>query len=85
MSQLTNMGTLSTRQVLVVQPLRVIKTPTDGVHAYVAHPSNNPDGSKGFHKSLVQTKTIHMELSLCLILQISRSVEGYTVGTTVGF
>jgi hypothetical protein len=32
----------------VVQPLRVIRTPEDGVRAHATHPSDNPDGSEGF-------------------------------------
>jgi hypothetical protein len=39
------------------------------------------------HKSLAQTKIVHMELSLRLhlSLQLSRSLGGYTVGTTMRF
>jgi hypothetical protein len=38
-----------------------------------------------FIKSLVQNKVAHMELSLCLSFQLICSLEGYTVGTTMGF
>jgi hypothetical protein len=48
-SQLMNSGTAPTRQVPVVQPLRVIETPTDGVSAHAAPPSDNPDGTVGIH------------------------------------
>jgi hypothetical protein len=39
----------------------------------------------GFIKSSEQNKAVHMELSICLSFQLSRSVRGYMVGTTAGF
>jgi hypothetical protein len=48
-SQLMNSGTVLTRQVLIVQPLWVIKTPTDGIGAHTAPPSDNPEGTVGHH------------------------------------
>jgi hypothetical protein len=39
----------------------------------------------GVIKSSAQIKAVHMELSLCLSFKLSRSLRGYTVGTTVGF
>jgi hypothetical protein len=54
-SQLTNTRVALTRQVPIVQPLRVIKTPTSGVRVHAACPSKYPDRSGGFisreHKS----------------------------------
>ena len=47
-SHLTNTGTTPTWQVPVVQPLWVIKTPTDGICTCTAHPSDNPDVHGGF-------------------------------------
>jgi hypothetical protein len=55
-----------TRQVPVVQPLRVIETPMNGVGAHATPPSDNPDRTVGLHKSLAQNKAVHMELSLRL-------------------
>jgi hypothetical protein len=40
---------MPTRQVLIVQPLWVIETPTDGVGAQAAPPSDNPDGTVELH------------------------------------
>jgi hypothetical protein len=48
-SQLTNLRIASTRQVPAFWPLRVIETPTDGVGAHAAPPSNNLDGTVGLH------------------------------------
>jgi hypothetical protein len=48
-SQLSNSITTPTRQVPVVQPLRVIKTPKDGVSAHAAPPSDNPNRTVGLH------------------------------------
>jgi hypothetical protein len=42
-----NMGTAPTRHVLIVQPLRVFKTPEDGVGAQAAPPFDNLDGTVG--------------------------------------
>jgi hypothetical protein len=84
-SQPVNTGTLLIRQVLIVQPLWVIEAPADSVRAYAASPFDNSDGFEGLHKSSAQTKAVHMELSLSLSFQLSRSLEGYTVGTTMGF
>jgi hypothetical protein len=39
----------------------------------------------GFIKPSVQNKAILMQLSLRLTFQLSRSLGGYTVGTTAGF
>jgi hypothetical protein len=39
----------------------------------------------GFIKSSMQNKAAHMELSLRLSFQISHSLGGYMVGTTMGF
>jgi hypothetical protein len=39
----------------------------------------------GFIMSSVQNKVVHMELSIRLSFQLRRSLEGYTVGTIVGF
>jgi hypothetical protein len=47
-SQLTNMGNMPTRQVPIVHPLRVIKTPAYRVRVYAAHPSDKSDISGGF-------------------------------------
>jgi hypothetical protein len=38
-----------TRQVPIVQPLRVIETPTDGVNEQAVAPSDNPDGTVLLH------------------------------------
>jgi hypothetical protein len=46
-SHLMNMGTAPTRHVLIVQPLRVFKTPEDGVGAQAAPPFDNLDGTVG--------------------------------------
>jgi hypothetical protein len=48
-SQLVNSGTTPTRHAPVVQPLRVIETPEDGVGAHAAPLSDNPDGTVGLH------------------------------------
>jgi hypothetical protein len=48
-SQLANLGTTPTRQVPIVQTLRIIETPMDGVSAQVAPPSDNPNGTLGLH------------------------------------
>jgi ribosomal protein L10 len=48
-NQLTNLGTMPTRQVPIVQHLRVIKTPAEGVSAHVAPPSDNLDGTMELH------------------------------------
>jgi hypothetical protein len=71
--------------VPVFQPLWVIETPMDGVGAHTAPPSNNSDGIMGFIKSSSQNKAVHMELSLRLSFQLSHSLGGYMVGTTVRF
>jgi hypothetical protein len=84
-SQLTNSGTASTRQVPVVQPLWFIGTPVDRVGVLVAPLSNNSDGTRGLHKSSVQTTSVHMKLSLYLRFQLSHSLRGYMVGTTTKF
>jgi hypothetical protein len=47
--QLMNSGTVPTRQVPIVHPLRVIETPADGVGAHVTPRSNNPDETVGLH------------------------------------
>jgi hypothetical protein len=39
----------------------------------------------GVHKSLVQIKAVHTELSLRLSFQLSHCHGGYMVGTTAGF
>jgi hypothetical protein len=52
-SQLKSLGTMLTRQVPVVQPLQVIKTPTDGVRECATQPYDNLNGSMGLHKSSV--------------------------------
>jgi hypothetical protein len=36
-------------QVPIVQPLRVIETPTNGVGAHVSPPSDNPDETVELH------------------------------------
>jgi hypothetical protein len=48
-SQLTNSGTMPTRQVPIVQLLWVIETPVDGVVVLITAPSNNPDRIVGLH------------------------------------
>jgi hypothetical protein len=48
-SQLVNLGTVPTRQVPIVQPLWVIKTPTDGITAEAAPPSDKADGTVEHH------------------------------------
>jgi hypothetical protein len=48
-SQLMNSGTAATRQVPVVQPLRIIETPPDRVSAHVAPLSDNPNGTMGLY------------------------------------
>jgi hypothetical protein len=48
-SQLVNSCTMPTRQVPVVQPLWVIKTPMDGVSTQPTPPSDNVDGTAGLH------------------------------------
>jgi hypothetical protein len=48
-SQLVNSGTISTRQVPIVQPFQVIETPADGVSAHATPPSNNPDRTMWLH------------------------------------
>jgi hypothetical protein len=42
-------------------------------------------GLWGFIKSSTQNKIVHMELSLCLSIQLRCTLMGYTVGTTMGF
>jgi hypothetical protein len=83
-SQLKSLGTMPTRQVPIVQPLQVIKTPTDGVHERATQPYDNPNGSMGLQRSSVQTKIVHVALSLHLSFQLSSSHWGYMVGTTAG-
>jgi hypothetical protein len=78
-SQLMNEETAPTRQEPIVQSLRVIKTPADGVNAQAAPPSDNPDGTVGFIKSSVENIAIHMELTLRLSFQLRCSLEGYMV------
>jgi hypothetical protein len=46
-SRLTNLRTTPIKQVPLVQPLRVIKTPEDGVGVHAAPPSDNPNGIVG--------------------------------------
>jgi hypothetical protein len=48
-SKLVNSITAPTRQVLVVQPLYDIETPTDGVGVHFAPLSDNLDGTRGLH------------------------------------
>jgi hypothetical protein len=38
-----------------------------------------------FIKSSAQNQAVHMELSLHVSFYLRRSLEGYTVGTTMGF
>jgi hypothetical protein len=57
-----NSGTAPTTQVPIVQPFYVIETPTDGVGAHAAPPSDNLDKIMGLHKLSVETKAVHMEL-----------------------
>jgi hypothetical protein len=40
---------------------------------------------RGFIKSSVQNKAVHMELRLRLTFYLRRSLGGYMVGTTEGF
>jgi hypothetical protein len=83
LTQLVNSETTPTRQVSIIQPLRVIKTPADGVDVQVAPPFDTEPW--GIMKSSAQNKAIHMELSIRLSFQLRRSLGGYTVGTTAGF
>jgi hypothetical protein len=48
-THVTNFGTMPTRQVPIVYPLRVMETPEDGVGAHVAPLSDNPDRTVGLH------------------------------------
>jgi hypothetical protein len=50
-----------------------------------ADPSNKLNGTVGLHTSSVQIKAVHMDLSFRLSFQLSRSLGGYIVGTTMGF
>jgi hypothetical protein len=65
-SQLMNSGTVPTRQVPVVQPLRVTETPADGVVRMSHHLMTTRTELLGFIKLSVQNKAVHMELSLRL-------------------
>jgi hypothetical protein len=38
-----------------------------------------------FTMLLAQNKVVHMKLSLCLRFYLRGNLEGYTVGTTMGF
>jgi hypothetical protein len=58
-SQLTNSGTIPTRQVPIVQPLQVIKTPADGVGACITPPSDNTDRTVWLHQAI--TTNLSME------------------------
>jgi hypothetical protein len=84
-SKLANSGTVPTKKVPVVHPLRVIKTPADGVGAQPPHLLTTQMGLWGFIKSSAQNKVVHMKLSLRLNFQFTRNLEGYTVGTTARF
>jgi hypothetical protein len=66
------------------QPLQVIETPEDEVRAHAIHLLTTRT-DLGFHESSAKTKIIHMELSLRLSFQLSRSLGVYTVGTNVEF
>jgi hypothetical protein len=48
-SQLMYLGITPTRQVPIVQPIRVIETPTDGADMQAAPPSDKPNATVGFH------------------------------------
>jgi hypothetical protein len=48
-SQITNLGTMTSRQVPIVLPLWAIETPTDRVCALAAPPFYNPDRTVGLY------------------------------------
>jgi hypothetical protein len=76
---------MATRQVHIVQPLRVIETLEDGVDVQAAPLFDNLDGNVGFIKSSAQNKVVQIELSLHLSFHPRRSLGGYMVGTNTGF